>query len=66
MSSFKFIEEALVVLREEAQVLHAILEVGNTLDTHTEGIASVFLAVDAACLKHVRIDHAATQDLEPS
>ena len=59
-------EETYVVLAEQSQVAYLVFQVGNTLDTHTEGIASIDLAVDAASLKHVRINHAATQNLYPA
>ena len=39
----KLVQEAHVVLEVEAQVLHAILQHGNTLNTHTEGEARILL-----------------------
>ena len=59
-------EETYVVLAEQSQVAYLVFQVGNTLDTHTEGIASIDLAVDAASLKHVRIYHTAAKNLYPA
>ena len=59
-------EEASVVLREHTQVAHLILQVGDALHTETEGIAAIHLAVYAAKLKHIGVDHAAAQYLHPS
>ena len=59
-------EEPYVVFAEETEVLDLVLEVGDTLDTHTECISRVLLAVDAAELEHVGVYHAATEDLDPS
>ena len=60
------LEEPYVVLAEETEILDLVLEVCDTLDTHTECISRVFLAVDTAELEHVRVYHTATEDLNPS
>ena len=57
---FKFAEEAGIVLREETKVAHAIFQVGDTLNTHTEGITRIDIAVDTASLKIMRVNHTAT------
>lgn len=59
-------KETTVVFREQAQVLDLILQVGDTLYTHAKGEACIFLAVNAACLKHVGIHHAAAENLYPA
>ena len=63
---FKLFKEAYIVLREHTKILDLVLEVGNTLDTHTEGITRVYIAVDAVELEHVGVYHTATQDLDPA
>lgn len=65
-ATLKLAEEADIVLGEETQVLHAVFEVGDTLDTHTERITAVLFAVDAAGFQHIRIHHAAAEDLHPA
>ena len=60
VGSHELVEEAHVVLWEHTQVGYTILQVGDALDAETESVAGVHLAVDAASLKHVRVDHAAT------
>ena len=57
---FKFAEEAGIVLREETKVADAIFQVGDALHTHAEGIAGIDIAVNAACIKVVRIYHTAS------
>lgn len=59
-------KETAVIFREQAQILDLILQVGDTLYTHAEGEACIFLAVNAACLKHVGIHHTATEDFYPA
>ncbi len=45
---------------EETKVAHAIFQVGDTLNTHTEGITRIDIAVDTASLKVMRVNHTAT------
>lgn len=66
MSALEFVEEAHVILAEHAQVLDHIFQVGNAFHTQAEGIAAIDLAVNAAGLKHGRIHHTATQNLDPT
>ena len=65
-SGAEFLEEPKVVLEVMAEVVDLPLEHGNSLDTHTEGESAVLLAVYAAGLKNVRVNHAASEDLEPT
>ena len=60
------LQETHIVLAEEAKVLHLVLEVGDALDTHTECVARIYLAVDATKLEHVGVYHTATQNLNPT
>ena len=66
MCSLKLVEEAHIVLREHAQVFHHIFQVGDALDAKSKGITAVHLAVDAARLEHIGVNHAATQNLYPA
>lgn len=59
-------EEANIVLGEEAEVLDLILEVGDALYAHAEGVAFVLGGVDAVGFEHVGVYHAATEDFKPS
>jgi hypothetical protein len=56
----KLAQETSIVLREETKVAHAIFQVGDTLNTHTEGITRIDIAVDTASLKIMRVNHTAT------
>ncbi len=62
----ELLQEAGVVLEVEADVVGLVLEHGHALDAESEGEAGVLLAVDAAVLEHVGIDHAAAEDLDPA
>ena len=63
---FEFLEESGVVFGEHTEVGDAIFQVGDALNAHTEGVARVFLGVDAAELEHVGIDHTTTENLHPA
>ncbi len=62
----KFFEETLVVFREHAQVANLILEVGDTLNAKTEGIARILLGVDATEFEYVGVNHTATENFYPA
>src|SRR5262249_10699168 len=51
---------------EGAQVGHAVFQHGDAVDPHAEGEALVALRVEADIGEHVRMHHAAAQDLEPA
>ena len=53
---FEFLEETGVVLGEHTEVGDAVLQVGDALDAHTEGIAGVLLGIDAAELERFLFD----------
>ena len=59
-------EEAQVVVEEEADVVDAVLEHGDSLDAHAERPASHGLGVVAHVPEHVRVHHARAEDLEPA
>ena len=63
---FEFFKESDVVLGEHTQVANAILQVCNSLNAHTEGIAAVNLRVNTALLQYVRIYHATAKNLYPA
>ena len=45
-------QEAQVVFEEQAQVVHAVAQHGQAIDAHAEGVAGVFLRIDAARFEH--------------
>ena len=51
----KLFQETDIVFREEAQIVDAVLQVGDTFDTHTEGIAAVYLAVNSVQFQYVGV-----------
>lgn len=62
----ELVQEAHIVLGEQTQVGHLVFQVGDALDAEAEGVTAVNLAVYAAKLKHVGVDHAAPEDFHPS
>ena len=59
-------EEAEVVLEVVAEVIDLPFQHGDALESHSESEAGIFLRVYARCLQHVRIHHAASQNLQPA
>lgn len=59
VSALELLQEAGVVLGEQTQVVDAVLQIGDALHTHAEGVTSVYVRVDAAGCQIVRVDHAA-------
>src|SRR5438270_1160405 len=63
----ELLQEAHVVLEEQAQVGNAVLEHGDALDPHPEGEALDALGVVALHVaEHVWVHHPRAQDLDPA
>src|SRR5580693_8553592 len=58
-------QPAHVGLEEGAQVRHAVFEHGEAVDPHAPGKALVLVGIEAAVFQHVRMHHAAAEDLHP-
>ena len=65
-SSNKLFQEPDVIFTEEAQVVDLVFQHGYSFDAHTESIAGIFITVDAAIFKQVRVHHSAAEDLYPA
>src|SRR5688572_13437586 len=59
------VEPANIRLEERAQVRHAVFQHGDAVDPHAPGEALELVRIEAAVAHHVRMDHAAAEDLEP-
>src|SRR5215203_4700945 len=59
------VEPAHVRFEERAQVRHAVFQHGDAVDPHAPGKSLELVRVEAAVSQHVRVDHAAAEDLEP-
>ena len=66
LTTLELLQEAHIVLGEQTEVFDAVFEVGDTLHAQTEGIARLYLRINAAGLQHVRIHHTATENLYPT
>src|SRR6185436_6091714 len=62
----ELLEEAEVVLVEQPDVVHAILEHRDALDAGAEREAGVALRVVADGFEYRRMNHAAAEDLQPA
>src|SRR5215470_4477551 len=58
-------EPAYVGFEERAQIGHAVLEHGDAVDPHAPGKALVLVGIEPAIAQHVRMHHAAAEDLHP-
>src|SRR5215470_16001423 len=58
-------EPAHVGLEERAQIRHAILEHGDAVDPQTPGEALILVGIEPAVAQHVRMHHAAAENLHP-
>ena len=59
------VEPADVRLEERAQVRHAVFQHRDAVDPHAPGEALDLVGIEPAIAQHVRVDHAAAEDLEP-
>src|SRR6202041_3257435 len=63
--SRKLLEELQVVFKETAQIIPAIAQHRQAVDSHAKGIALPAFAVDPRGLQNVRMNHPAPQYLQP-
>src|ERR1700749_955903 len=54
-----------VAVEQLAQVVHALFQHRDTVDAHAPCKALVFVGIDAAGAQHIRMHHAAAENLEP-
>src|ERR1700674_369390 len=66
LNSRKLLEKLQVVFEEQAQIIDAIAQHRETVDSHAEGIALPAFAVDAGSLENVRMNHPAPQYFQPA
>ena len=66
LHSGKLLQEAQVVLVEQPDVVHAVLQHGDALHAHAEREAGDLFRVVADGLEHGRVHHAAAENLEPA
>jgi hypothetical protein len=60
---FKYAE---IRLKQELDVVDAVLEHGNTIDSDTESQTAVFVAVDSAAFQNLLVNNACTEDFDPA
>ena len=59
-------QETQVVLIEQPDIINAVFEHGNTLNTQSKGKATVLLGIVAHHLKDFRVDHSGSENLQPA
>lgn len=62
----KLLEESEVVFEKQPQVAYLVLQQGDPFNTHTKSKSCVNRTVNPAIVKHCRVYHPATQDLNPA
>ena len=65
-AGLELVQESNVVLIEQTDIVDLEAAHNHTLQTDAEGVAGVFIRVDAAHLKHLGVNHAAAEDLDPA
>ena len=65
-AGLELVQESNVVLIEQTDIVDLETAHNHTLQTDAEGVAGVFIRVDAAHLKHLGVNHAAAEDLDPA
>jgi hypothetical protein len=66
ISLFELLQETHVVFEEEAQVVYLVFQHGDAFYSHSESKSGVFTVVYITGLEHVRINHAATENFDPT
>src|SRR5579863_8683423 len=64
----KLLQKPDVSIEEQLQIIHPILQQSNPVRTHAKGKSRNFFRVIPVVfhkLKHIRIDHPASQDFDP-
>ena len=59
------LEPAQIGGEEGAQIRHAVFQHGDAVDAEAEGEALIALGIEPDILEHVRMHHAAAENLEP-
>src|SRR5258708_11486507 len=59
------LQPAYVGLEELAQIRDAVFEHRDTVDAHAPGEALVLVGIEAAIAQHIRVHHAAAENLQP-
>ena len=66
MISAKLPQELQIIFEKKAQIVDAIEQHCKALHAEAKGKTAIVLAVDSNVGKHIGVDHAAAQNLEPS
>ena len=58
-------QETQIIIEEGSKIIDAVAKHRQSLDPHAKGVAGKFLGIDARIAEHIRMHHAATEDLQP-
>ena len=64
--SLKLFQETQIVFEKQSQVINAVTQHSQTLNTHTKGKAGVLVCIYITALKYIGVHHAATHYLKPA
>src|ERR1035437_8587336 len=62
----KLLQEPHIALKEKLNIIHAVLQNGNPFHAHAEGESRNLRRIVVHESVHIRIDHAAAEQLDPS
>src|SRR6202795_1401501 len=62
----KLLQKPNITLKEQLNIIHAVLQNRNPFHAHAEGKSRNFCRIVIHEAVHIRIDHAAAQQLNPS
>ena len=61
--SLELFEKAQIVFKKQSQIINALAQHSQTLDTHTKGKAGVLVCIHITAFKYIGMHHAATHYL---
>src|SRR5690554_7708750 len=62
----KLLQKAHVIFKEFAQIIYAVTQHSEAFNTHAKSKARILLWINAAVLKHRRMNHAAAHHFQPA
>src|SRR5690554_1603923 len=62
----KLLQKAHVIFKEFAQIIYAVTQHSEALNTHAKSKARIFFWIDTTVFKHRRVNHAATHHFQPA
>src|SRR6478735_6650289 len=65
-ASLELRDESRIVLEQQPNVRNVVTKHQHALHAHSEGEAGVSLGIDATVREHIRVNHSAAENLQPT